>query len=112
MKFVHAADIHLDSPLQALALQDAAQIERMRRATRDAFERMIELCIEQQVAFLVLAGDLYDHEGTNRPSILTVCRTHRPDDPCRRRRPVQGLSARASTVRSGGLGHSAAPRGA
>ncbi len=65
MKFIHAADIHLDSPLQALALQDAAQIARMRRATRDAFERMIELCIEQQVAFVVLAGDLYDHDCPN-----------------------------------------------
>jgi DNA repair protein SbcD/Mre11 len=65
MKFVHAADIHLDSPLQALALQDVAQIERMRRATRDAFEHMIELCIEQQVAFVVLAGDLYDHDCPN-----------------------------------------------
>ncbi len=65
MKFVHAADIHLDSPLQALALQDAAQIARMRRATRDAFERMIELCIDQQVAFIVLAGDLYDHDCPN-----------------------------------------------
>lgn len=65
MKFVHAADIHLDSPLQALALQDATQIERMRRAARDAFERMIELCIEQQVGFLVLAGDLYDHDCPN-----------------------------------------------
>lgn len=65
MKFVHAADIHLDSPLQSLALQDARQIERMRRATRDAFERMIDLCIEQQVAFVVLAGDLYDHDCPN-----------------------------------------------
>lgn len=65
MKFVHAADIHLDSPLQALALQDAAQIARVRRATRAAFERLIDLCIEQKVAFLVLAGDLYDHDCPN-----------------------------------------------
>lgn len=65
MKFVHAADIHLDSPLRALALQDAMQIERMRRATRDAFERMIDFCIEQQVAFVVLAGDLYDRDCPN-----------------------------------------------
>jgi DNA repair exonuclease SbcCD nuclease subunit len=65
MRFVHAADIHLDSPLQGLALQDAAQIELMRRATRDAFERMIDLCIERQVAFLVLAGDLYDCDCPN-----------------------------------------------
>src|SRR5712692_2493675 len=65
MKFVHAADIHLDSPLQALALQENTQIDRMRRATRDAFEHLIDLCIEQQVAFLLLAGDLYDRDCPN-----------------------------------------------
>jgi len=65
MKFVHAADIHLDSPLLALSRQDARQVERMRRATRDAFTRMIDLCIEQEAALLVLAGDLYDHDCPN-----------------------------------------------
>jgi exonuclease SbcD len=62
MKFVHAADLHLDSPLLALSRQDARQVERMRRATREAFEHLIDLCIEQEVALLVLAGDLYDHD--------------------------------------------------
>jgi exonuclease SbcD len=65
MKFVHAADIHLDSPLQALALGDAVQVERMRRATRDAFARLIDVSIGQGVAFVVLAGDLYDHDRPN-----------------------------------------------
>lgn len=67
MKFIHAADVHLDSPLRQLVLQDGdgRQIERMRRATREAFERMIDLCIDQRVAFLVLAGDLYDHDCPN-----------------------------------------------
>ena len=65
IKFIHAADIHLDSPLQSLALQDQAQIERMRRACRDSFERLIALAIEQSVAFVVLAGDLYDHDSPN-----------------------------------------------
>ncbi len=53
MKFVHAADIHLDSPLQALALQDVAQIARMRRATA-RLDRMIEFCIEHQIRSLCL----------------------------------------------------------
>jgi len=65
MKFVHAADLHLDSPLLALSRRDTRQVERMRRATREAFERMIDLCIEQEVALLVLAGDLYDHDCPN-----------------------------------------------
>ena len=65
MKFVHAADVHLDSPLLALSRQEPRQVERMRRAAREAFERMIDLCIEQEVALLVLAGDLYDHDCPN-----------------------------------------------
>jgi DNA repair exonuclease SbcCD nuclease subunit len=65
MKFVHAADLHLDSPLQALSRQEPRQVERMRRAGREAFERLIDLCIEQEAAFLVVAGDLYDHDCPN-----------------------------------------------
>jgi len=65
MKFVHAADLHLDSPLLALSRQDARQVERMRRATSEAFERMVDLCIEQEAALLLIAGDLYDHDCPN-----------------------------------------------
>jgi len=65
MKFVHAADLHLDSPLLALSRQEPRQVERMRRATREAFERMIDLCIDQEAVLLVLAGDLYDHDCPN-----------------------------------------------
>jgi DNA repair exonuclease SbcCD nuclease subunit len=65
MKFVHAADLHLDSPLQALARHEPRQVERMRRAGREAFERLIDLCIVQEAAFLVIAGDLYDHDCPN-----------------------------------------------
>jgi exonuclease SbcD len=65
MKFVHAADLHLDSPLRELSRQDARQVERMRRATREAFERLVDLCIEQEAALLLIAGDLYDHDCPN-----------------------------------------------
>ena len=65
MRFVHAADIHLDSPLRNLALHEGAPVEQMRLATRAAFERLVDFCIEQQAAFLILAGDLYDHDCPN-----------------------------------------------
>src|SRR5258708_8009972 len=65
MKFVHAADLHLDSQLLAVSREEPRQVERMRRATREAFERVIDLCIEQEVALLLLAGDLYDHDCPN-----------------------------------------------
>jgi DNA repair exonuclease SbcCD nuclease subunit len=65
MKFVHAADLHLDSPLLKLSRQEPRQVERMQRASREAFTRLIDLCIEHQAAFLVIAGDLYDHDSPN-----------------------------------------------
>src|SRR5215467_6009033 len=65
MKFVHAADLHLDSPLLTLSRQAPRQVERVKRAAREAFTRLIDLCIEHQVAFLVIAGDLYDHDCPN-----------------------------------------------
>ena len=60
--FLHAADIHLDSPLRGLEGYADAPVEQIRQATRRAFDNLIELAIEEQVAFVLLAGDLYDGE--------------------------------------------------
>ncbi len=59
-RFLHAADIHLDSPLKGLAGQEGAAAETIRTATREAFEGLAGLAIDERVAFLVLAGDIYD----------------------------------------------------
>ena len=59
-RFLHAADIHLDSPLQRLTLQDDSAAGRVRRATRDALDRLVGVALEESVDFLVIAGDLYD----------------------------------------------------
>lgn len=60
MKFLHAADLHLDSPLRGLARHDEAPVDDLRGATREAFNNLVELAIEEKVAFVLLAGDLYD----------------------------------------------------
>ena len=59
-QFLHAADIHLDSPLIGLAGMEGRVAERIRSAPRAAFEALVERAIEDKVAFLVIAGDLYD----------------------------------------------------
>ncbi|HUO55782.1 MAG TPA: DNA repair exonuclease [Rhodoblastus sp.] len=64
-RFVHAADIHLDSPLRTLALRDSALAELIGAATRRAFVRIIDLCLDEQVDALLLAGDLYDGDQTS-----------------------------------------------
>ena len=60
MKFVHAADVHLDSPLHGLERYDGAPVEEMRGATRRAFENLVDLCRHEHADVLLLAGDLYD----------------------------------------------------
>jgi DNA repair exonuclease SbcCD nuclease subunit len=60
MRFIHAADIHLDSPLKGLEKYEGAPVEEIRGATRQAFENLVELTLERQADFLLIAGDLYD----------------------------------------------------
>jgi len=60
MKFVHAADLHLDSPLAGLSKYEGAPVEQIRGATRRALENLVKLCLNEQVQLLLIAGDLYD----------------------------------------------------
>lgn len=59
-KFLHAADIHLDSPLRGLDRYDGAPVDEIRGATRRALENLVAAAVDQQVAFVLLAGDVYD----------------------------------------------------
>jgi len=60
MKFIHTADIHLDSPLRGLSSYPDAPAERLRSATRDAFQNLVNIAIDEAVDFMVIAGDVYD----------------------------------------------------
>ena len=59
-RFIHTADVHIDSPLIGLTRHEGAAAERIRSATREAFDNLIGQAIDEQVAFVVIAGDLYD----------------------------------------------------
>ena len=58
--FLHAADIHLDSPLRGLSRYATAPVDAIRGASRRAFENLIQCAIDEKVAFVLLAGDIYD----------------------------------------------------
>jgi DNA repair exonuclease SbcCD nuclease subunit len=60
MKFIHAADIHLDSPLHGLSAYPDAPAEQLRNASREALRQLVDKAIEEEVDFLIIAGDLYD----------------------------------------------------
>jgi DNA repair exonuclease SbcCD nuclease subunit len=60
MRFIHAADLHIDSPLRGLDRYDGAPVERLRTATRSAFERLVDRALAEEVDFVLFAGDIYD----------------------------------------------------
>lgn len=60
MKLIHAADLHLDSPLRGLSARSRATLSRVRTATRRAFANLVELCLSERAGLLLIAGDVYD----------------------------------------------------
>ena len=71
-KFIHAADIHLDSPLRGLSAYENAPAERLRNASRDAFQELVTRAIDEQVTFMVIAGDLYDGDWRDYNTVSSL----------------------------------------
>jgi len=69
-KFLHAADLHLDSPLLGLASKSPAYAARIESASREAFDNLIALAIEEDCRFLLLAGDIFDGNLRHMPTGL------------------------------------------
>ena len=60
-RFVHAADLHLDSPFTGIQSAAPANVHaRLMDATFVAYERIIDLCVSESVDALLVAGDIYD----------------------------------------------------
>ncbi len=96
-KFIHASDVHLDSPLRGLSHYESAPAAAIRNACRRAFENLVALAIEEKVSFVLLAGDLYDGDwkdystgiffsqqmgrlGQHNISVFTVAGNHDADN--------------------------------
>jgi exonuclease SbcD len=60
IRFVHAADLHLDSPFKGLSDVQPEIAAKLRDATFDAYENIIDLCISEKVDALLVAGDVFD----------------------------------------------------
>jgi DNA repair exonuclease SbcCD nuclease subunit len=83
-RFVHAADIHLDSSLRLLGLRNSELAELVGDASRQAFAGVVDsmlsvwqageprrhgalqsICLAERVGALLIAGDLYDGDQTS-----------------------------------------------
>lgn len=60
IKVLHAADLHIDSPLGGLVAYDGAPVDEIRGATRRATENLVKYAVDHQVDLVVLAGDIFD----------------------------------------------------
>ena len=83
IRYIHAADLHLDTPFQGLsrsAAQGAHLARLLQEATFKAMERLFRLCETDKPDFLVLAGDVYNEENHSVKAQLKLC------DGCRRLR--------------------------
>ena len=58
--FIHAADLHLDSPFATLSPNNPDLAAMLRSGTFEAFDKVMQLCLEKRVDFLLVAGDIYD----------------------------------------------------
>lgn len=72
-KLIHAADLHLDSPLVGLERYEGAPVGELRRATRGALDRLVELCISERADVLLIAGDLFDGSWRDYSTGLFLC---------------------------------------
>ena len=60
IRFVHAADLHLDSPFVGIRSMDPEIASVLAEATFKAYENIIDVCIREQVDALLVAGDVFD----------------------------------------------------
>jgi DNA repair exonuclease SbcCD nuclease subunit len=58
--FVHCADLHIDSPFRGVQAANEVVAERLRRASFEAFDAIVNLCLEKRVDCLLIAGDVFD----------------------------------------------------
>lgn len=62
ISFIHAADLHLDSPFKGLASTPEAIFQEIRESTFIALDRLILAAIDRKVDFVLIVGDLFDNE--------------------------------------------------
>jgi len=68
VRFIHAADIHLDSPLKGISRTTQIPKELLDEACRGALKKMVMLAIDKKVSFVLLAGDTYDRDNDDGSS--------------------------------------------
>lgn len=69
-RFIHAADLHLDSPFRGISDASGALGDELQSATFRAFDRIVSHAIDSESDFVVLAGDLYDSKDRSLRALV------------------------------------------
>lgn len=75
IKFIHTADLHLDTPFYGLQDKLPNSIfERVKESSFLSLKRIIDLAIKENVDFILISGDLYDGENRSLKAQLKLCK--------------------------------------
>src|SRR5437762_10024745 len=71
LRFVHAADLHLDSPFRGIGDASASLRKQLQSATLAAFRRVVDHTVQSKADFLIIAGDIYDSKDRNLRALVS-----------------------------------------
>ena len=63
VRFIHTADLHLDTPFKGLSRWNSDLSKKLKDATFKSFKNIIDLCSDRRVDFLIISGDIFDSEN-------------------------------------------------
>ncbi|MBL7573496.1 metallophosphoesterase family protein [Staphylococcus saccharolyticus] len=63
VKFIHCADLHLDSPFKSKSYLSPSIFEDVQKSAYESFKNIVDLALKQEVDFIIIAGDLFDNEN-------------------------------------------------
>src|SRR6266702_5198939 len=70
LRFIHAADLHLDSPFRGIADASAGLRDQLQSATLAALSRVVDHTIYSKADFLIIAGDIYDSKDRSLRALV------------------------------------------
>ncbi|MFS0655012.1 metallophosphoesterase family protein [Bacillus sp. 179-C3.3 HS] len=63
LTFIHAADLHLDSPFAGMSKLPNQMLKRLKESTFQSAKNMFDLAIDREVDFVLLSGDIFDESN-------------------------------------------------
>ncbi|MBU0438064.1 DNA repair exonuclease [Staphylococcus succinus] len=63
VKFIHCADLHLDSPFKSRSYLSQSIFDDMQKSAYESFEKIIDLALNEEIDFMIISGDLFDQQN-------------------------------------------------